>query len=38
LKQLKIIIDTLKNKYNFDDNMEINLEATPKTITKQNLA
>ncbi len=37
LKQLKTIIDELKNKYGFSDDIEINMEATPVTITKENL-
>jgi len=37
LKQLENIINTIKNKYNFDKNIEINIEATPVTITKKNI-
>ncbi|MFK7779632.1 MAG: radical SAM family heme chaperone HemW [Candidatus Gracilibacteria bacterium] len=37
IKQLGSIIKALKNKYNFDKKIEINLEATPITITKENI-
>ena len=35
--QLEIIINTLKKKYAFDNKIEINIEATPVTITKENI-
>jgi oxygen-independent coproporphyrinogen-3 oxidase len=37
IKQLNNIIYTLRNKYQFDNKIEITLEATPITITKENL-
>jgi len=37
LEQLDLIIKTFKYKYWFDNDIEITLEATPITVTKQNL-
>ncbi len=37
LKQLSNIINELKNKYDFHEKIEINIEATPITINKENL-
>lgn len=37
INQLWKIINTLKNKYNFSNDIEINIEATPNTITIENL-
>ena len=37
ITQLELIINTLKNKFSFDKNIEISLEATPITITRENL-
>lgn len=36
-QQLEKIINTLKQKINFDKNIEINIETTPITVTKNNL-
>lgn len=35
--QLERIFSALKNKYNFDENIEITLETTPTNVTKQNI-
>lgn len=37
LQHLENIINTINNKYDFDKNIEINIEATPVTITKENI-
>ena len=37
IKHLENIINTLKQNFCFDDNIEITIEATPITVTKQNL-
>ena len=37
ISQLEKIINTLDYKYNFDKNIEINIEATPTTITRDNI-
>lgn len=36
-KQISKILETLKNKFWFDDNIEINLESTPQNIISENL-
>ena len=37
ISQLEQIIDSLRNKYKLDNNIEVNIEATPATITKNNI-
>ena len=37
IKQLEQIINSLKDKYDFDKKIEINIEATPVTVTKSNI-
>lgn len=37
IKQLTSIINTIKSKYDFDENIEINIEATPITVNKKNI-
>jgi len=37
IKQLELIIITLREKYWFDESIEINIEATPVTLTENNI-
>lgn len=37
IKQLNSIIKAIKSKYNFDENIEINIEATPITVNQKNI-
>lgn len=37
INQLNEILETLKNKFWFEENIEITLESTPKNVTKENM-